>query len=57
MKDISKIVFNLSSHWIKYKILLNKELWDIKLVLEDTWLTCLIIDYHYKKSYLCKDAS
>ena len=48
MKDVSKINFNVSYDYLKYKIFWNEELWYIKHVMDTTQHTRFILDAHYK---------
>ena len=57
MEEISTIDFNSSFDWIQRKICWNKELWDIKHVMDATWSTHHIVDDHYKETYLRKFVS
>ena len=54
MKDFSRINFDMSSDWLKYKIFWNEELWERKHFLEAIRRTCRILDSHCEKYNLCK---
>ena len=56
MKDIPNNNFNASSVWIHEKRFWNKELWEIKHVMETTMRLRCILDKKYEKYDLSKVA-